>query len=90
VASLERADAGGGEVLFPHRSLADYFLLAETETWVIVAAKNHACCSKLRISKSVMKMLRPRDLPQMWIPHRVPDVGRTASLSRSREELLEF
>ncbi len=44
-------------VLFPHRSLADHFLLAETETRVIVAAKNRACCPGLRISKAAMKML---------------------------------
>jgi hypothetical protein len=49
-------------VLFPHRSPADHSWCAETETWVIVAAKNRACRSGLRISKSVMKMLCPRDL----------------------------
>jgi hypothetical protein len=48
-------------VLFPHRSPADHSWCAETETWVIVAAKNRACRSGLRISKSVMKMLCPRD-----------------------------
>jgi hypothetical protein len=31
-------------VLFPHRSLADHSWLAQTETWVTVAAKNRACC----------------------------------------------
>jgi hypothetical protein len=55
-------------VLFPHRSLADHFLLAETETRVNVAAKNRACCPGLRISKSVMKMLCPRDLPTEIMP----------------------
>lgn len=50
-------------VLFPHRSLADHFLLAETETWVTVAARNRACRSGLRISKSVLKMLCPRAPP---------------------------
>jgi hypothetical protein len=35
----------------------------ETKTWVIVAAKNRACRSGLRISNSVMKVLCPRDLP---------------------------
>jgi len=49
-------------VLFPHRSLADHSWLAETETRVNVAAKNRACCPGSRISKSVMKMLCPRDL----------------------------
>ena len=44
-------------VLFPHRSPADHFLLAETETWVTVAAKNHARCPGSRISKAAMKML---------------------------------
>ena len=42
---------------------ADYSWCAETETWVIVAAKNRACCPGLRIDKAVMKMLCPRDLP---------------------------
>ena len=37
--------------------------VAETETWVTVAAKNRACCPGLRIDKAVMKMLCPRDLP---------------------------
>ena len=55
-------------VLFPHRSLADHFLLAETETWVIVAAKNRTCCPGLRISNSVMKMLCPWDLPTEIMP----------------------
>ena len=32
LAALERADAGDDEVLFPDRSPADYFFLAETET----------------------------------------------------------
>ncbi|MFN5286682.1 MAG: hypothetical protein ACK5KS_17840, partial [Planctomyces sp.] len=49
-------------VLFPYRSLADHSWLAETETCVMVAAKNHACCPGLRISNSIMKMLCPRDL----------------------------
>ncbi|MFN9295235.1 MAG: hypothetical protein ACK6EB_44740, partial [Planctomyces sp.] len=34
----------------------------ETKTWVIVAAKNRACCPGSRIDKSAMKMLCPRDL----------------------------
>ena len=55
-------------VLFPHRSLADYFLLAETETWATVAAKNRACCPGLRIDKAAMKMLCPRDLPKEVMP----------------------
>ena len=54
-------------VLFPYRSLADHSLLAETETWVTVSAKNRTCCSGLRISNSIMKMLCPRDLPlDLW------------------------
>jgi hypothetical protein len=48
-------------VLFPHRSLANHSWCAQTETWVIVAAKNRACCPGLRISKATMKMLCPRD-----------------------------
>jgi hypothetical protein len=50
-------------VLFPHQSLADHSLLAETETWAIIAAENRACCPGLRIDKSAMKMLCPQDLP---------------------------
>ncbi|MFN5624073.1 MAG: hypothetical protein ACK5DM_09015, partial [Planctomyces sp.] len=42
-------------VLFPHRSLVDHFLLAETETSAMIAAKNRACCHGLRISKATMK-----------------------------------
>ncbi|MFO0251039.1 MAG: hypothetical protein ACK56X_17515 [Planctomyces sp.] len=59
---LSRLMLAAMNVLFPYRSLAAHFLLAETETWVTVAAKNRACCPGLRISKSVMKMLCPRDL----------------------------
>jgi len=41
---------------------ADHSWCAQTETWVTVAAKNRVCCPELRIGKSVMKMLCPRDL----------------------------
>jgi hypothetical protein len=44
-------------VLFPYRSLVDHSWCAETETWVIVAAKNRACRRGLRISRAAMKML---------------------------------
>jgi hypothetical protein len=55
-------------VLFPYRSPAHYFLLAETETSAIVSAKNRTCCPGLRISKSAMKMLCPWDLPTEIMP----------------------
>jgi hypothetical protein len=70
-------------VLFPDRALVDHSWCAQTETSAIVAAKNRACCPGLRIDKSAIKMLCPRDLPASVRQ-------KLTNLSRERNEDFQF